>query len=322
MSSFQSLLQGYFVDRLVRQRAASAHTISAYRDTFRLLLRFATRKLGKTPSRLAMADLEAPFISRFLDHLEHDRGNGSRTRNARLAAIHGFFQYVALTEPAHALHCQRVLAIPSKRYERRTIEFLLPDEIDAVLSAPNCSSWIGRRDRTLLLVAIQTGLRVSEIIALRRDHVVLGNGAHVRCLGKGRKTRSTPLRPDVARALRAWLREEDHVGEQQILFSSSRGGPLSRDAVERIVRRHVTAATPKCPSLRRKRVTAHTLRHSAAMELLRAGVDRSVIALWLGHESMETTQMYLHADMRLKEQAMVLDDNLTSSATTITSPHP
>jgi integrase/recombinase XerD len=304
MTSFQALLQGYFVERLARQRSASDHTIGAYRDTFRLLLRFATRAIGKLPSRLAMEDLDAPFISRFLDHLEQDRGNGSRTRNARLAAIHGFFHYVALTEPSYALHCQRVLAIPSKRFERKTIEFLVPEEIDAILAAPDCSTWIGRRDRTLLLVAVQTGLRVSELIGLRGGHVVLGNGAHVRCLGKGRKERSTPLRPDVARALRAWLHHDRDDDSQQIVFASSRGGALSRDAVERIVRRHVAVAARACPSLKRKRVTPHTLRHSAAMELLRAGVDRSVIALWLGHESMETTQMYLHADMRLKEQAM------------------
>ncbi len=277
--TFPALLQGFFVDRLVRQRCASTHTVAAYRDTFRLLLRFATARLHKPPSRLDIEDLDACFVCQFLDHLERERGNGARTRNARLAAIHGFFNYVALTEPAHALLCQRVLAIPSKRFERG-------------------------RDRTFLLVAVQTGLRVSELISLRRGDVVLGNGAHVRCQGKGRKTRCTPLRRDVARVLDAWLREQSVVDPQRPVFPSARGGPLSRDAIDRLVGKHVTTALKSCASLSAKNITPHTLRHSAAMELLRCGVDRSVIALWLGHESMETTQIYLHADMRLKEQAL------------------
>lgn len=302
--NFQALLQGFFVDRLVRQRRASVHTIAAYRDTFRLLLRFANERLHKSPSQLCIEDLDASFLSQFLDHLEKGRGNCARTRNARLAAIHGFFQYVALTEPAHALLCQRVLAIPSKRFERGPVEFLTPVEIEALIAAPDSATWIGRRDRTLLLLAIQTGLRVSELIALRRENVVLGHGAHVRCQGKGRKTRCTPLRRDVARMLEAWLREQPTTDPQQSVFPSSRGGPLSRDAVERLVGKYVAIAAKMCTSLKAKNVTPHTLRHSAAMELLRCGVDRSVIALWLGHESMETTQIYLHADMRLKEQAM------------------
>ncbi len=302
--NFQALLQGFFVDRLVRQRCASAHTVAAYRDTFRLLLRFANEHLHKPPSQLSIEDLDASFLSKFLDHLESGRGNCARTRNARLAAIHGFFQYVALTEPALALLCQRVLAIPSKRFERGPIEFLAPAEIEALIAAPETATWIGRRDRTLLLVAIQTGLRASELIALRREDVVLGNGAHVRCHGKGRKTRCTPLRRDVARVLDAWLREQPSTDPQQPVFPSSRGGPLSRDAVERLVGKYVAIAKKTCASLKAKNITPHTLRHSAAMELLRCGVDRSVIALWLGHESMETTQIYLHADMRLKEQAM------------------
>ncbi len=302
--TFPALLQGFFVDRLVRQRCASAHTVAAYRDTFRLLLRFATARLHKPPSRLDIEDLDACFVCQFLDHLERERGNGARTRNARLAAIHGFFNYVALTEPAHALLCQRVLAIPSKRFERGPVEFLAPEEIEALLSAPNAATWIGRRDRTFLLVAVQTGLRVSELISLRRGDVVLGNGAHVRCQGKGRKTRCTPLRRDVARVLDAWLREQSVVDPQRPVFPSARGGPLSRDAIDRLVGKHVTTALKSCASLSAKNITPHTLRHSAAMELLRCGVDRSVIALWLGHESMETTQIYLHADMRLKEQAL------------------
>lgn len=302
--TFQALLQSYFVERLGRQRHASAHTIAAYRDTFRLLLRFAAARLKKTPSQLSIEDITVSFVAEFLDHLERDRGNSARTRNARLAAIHSFFHYVALSEPAHALSCQRVLAIPNKKFERGPVEFLAPDEIDALLAAPVTSTWIGRRDRTLLLVSIQTGLRVAELISLRREDVVLGNGAFVRCQGKGRKARHTPLRRDVAKILDAWLREQSAAGPQEPVFPSSRGGPLSRDGVELVIDRHVETARKTCASLNKKRITPHTLRHTAAMELLRCGVDRSVIALWLGHESMETTQIYLHADMRMKEQAL------------------
>lgn len=302
--TFQALLQGYFVERLGRQRHASPHTIAAYRDTFRLLLRFAVSRLKKTPSQLSIDDIAVSFVAEFLDHLERDRGNSARTRNARLAAIHSFFHYVALTEPAHALLCQRVLAIPNKRFARVPVEFLAPDEIDALLASPSIATWIGRRDRVLLLVAVQTGLRVAELISLRREDVRLGNGAHVRCQGKGRKARHTPLRRDVARVLDAWFREQSTEAPEDPVFPSSRGGPLGRDAVERIIDRHVETARKTCPSLSKKNITPHTLRHTAAMELLRCGVDRSVIALWLGHESMETTQIYLHADMRMKEQAL------------------
>ena len=302
-ASLPALVQAFFTDRLLRQRRASPHTIAGYRDAFRLLLRFALEQLGKTPTELELEDLDAPFIGEFLDHLEARRGNSARTRNARLAAIRSFFRYVALNEPAHALLCQRILAMPSKRHERRTIEFLDRPEIDALLVAPDTSTWTGRRDRTLLLVAIQTGLRVSELIGLRNQDVILGTGAHVRCEGKGRKHRCTPLRKDTVVMVEAWQREQRGLPEDP-LFPSLRGGPLSRDAVERLVAKHVAVAQPRCPSLERKKVTPHLLRHTAAMELLQHGVDRSVIALWLGHESVETTQMYLHADLRLKEQAL------------------
>ncbi|MFQ5382681.1 MAG: tyrosine-type recombinase/integrase [Dehalococcoidia bacterium] len=302
-ASLPALVQAFFTDRLLRQRRASPHTISGYRDTFRLLLHFAAEQLGKTPTELEIEDLDAAFIGRFLDHLEAERGNTARTRNARLAAIRSFFRYVALGEPAHALLCQRVLAMPSKRHERRSIEFLNRPEIDALLAAPDTSTWTGRRDRTLLLMAIQTGLRVSELIGLSNQDVVLGTGAHVRCQGKGRKQRCTPLRKDTVAMVEAWQRERRGFSEDP-LFPSLRGGPLSRDAVERLVAKHVAVAQPRCPSLKRKKVTPHVLRHTAAMELLQHGVDRSVIALWLGHESVETTQMYLHADLRVKEQAL------------------
>jgi len=302
-ASLPALVQAFFTDRLLRQRRASPHTVGGYRDTFRLLLRFAAAQLGKTPTELEIEDLEAPFIGRFLDHLEAERGNTARTRNARLAAIRSFFRYVALSEPAHGLLCQRVLAMPSKRHERRTIEFLDRAEIDALVAAPDTSTWTGRRDRTLLLVAIQTGLRVSELIGLRNQDVVLGTGAHVRCEGKGRKERCTPLRKDAVVLVEAWQRERRGLCEDP-LFPGLRGGPLSRDAVEHLVAKHTASAQQRCPTLKRKKVTPHVLRHTAAMELLQHGVDRSVIALWLGHESLETTQMYLHADLRLKEQAL------------------
>ncbi len=302
-NNFPALLQSFFTKRLLRQRRSSAHTIAGYRDSFRLLLRFAAERLGKAPSKLTLEELDAAFIGQFLDHLERDRGNSARTRNARLAAIHSFFRYVALEEPAHALLCQSVLAMPNKRYERRLIEFLQREEIDALVAAPNPSTWIGRRDRTFLIVAVQTGLRVSELIGLRCQDVVLGTGAHVQCTGKGRKQRATPLREEAEAMLGSWLPERNGL-DQDPVFPSIRGGPLSRDAVERLVAKHVKTAQQSCPSLSRKKVTGHVLRHSAAMDLLQHGVERTVIALWLGHESVETTQMYLHADLRLKEQAL------------------
>lgn len=300
---FPALLQHFFTDRLLQQRHASTHTIAGYRDTFRLLLRFAADRLGRAPSALTMDDLTPSFIAEFLDHLERARGNSNRTRNARLAAIHSFARYVAFSEPAHALLCQRLLAMPSRRYERKVVQFLTPAEIDALLATPNPSTWIGCRDRTLLLVALQTGLRVSELIGLTRDDIVLGPGAHVRCVGKGRKHRCTPLRRDAVTALEGWMRKHPGSPDDPV-FPGTRGGSLSRDAVERLVTRHACTAGERCASLKGKRVTPHVLRHSTAMELLVHGVDRSVIALWLGHESVETTQMYLHADLRLKEQAL------------------
>ncbi len=302
-AGLQSLVQSFFTDRLLRQRQASPHTISGYRDSFRLLLQFAKQRLGKMPSKLTIEDLDPPFIGLFLEHLEKVRKNTTRTRNARLAAIHSFFQYVALEEPAYSLHCQRVLAMPNKRHERRPIEFLNRDEIDALLAVPNLSNWVGRRDRTLLLVAVQTGLRVSEMVGLNCQDVVLGTGAHVRCLGKGRKTRCTPLRPETKRTMKDWLRERHGLPEQPV-FPSIRGGRLSRDAIERLIAKYTNLAQHTCLSLKRKKVSPHVLRHAAAMDLLHHGVDRTVIALWLGHESVETTQMYLHADIRLKEKAL------------------
>lgn len=301
--NFPSLLQRFFTDRLFGQLGASRHTVAGYRDTFRLLLRFAVKLRHRPPSGLRVEELDASFVSKFLEHLEHERHNSVRTRNTRLAALHAFFKYVALNEPTLAMHCQRILAIPAKRYDRGPVEFLTEEETAALVAAPAPSRWIGRRDRTLLLVALQTGLRNSEIASLRRQDVELGTGAHVRCLGKGRKSRCTPLRQDVAVALGQWLSERG--GEPTApVFPSSRGGTLSADALQRLVTRHVASAGRSCPSLTKKTVTPHTLRHTAAMDLLRRGVGSTVIALWLGHESPETTQIYVHADMRIKEKAL------------------
>ena len=306
-TTLPALLQAFFTDRLLRQRQASPHTIAAYRDTFRLLLRFADQELHKPATELRIEEIDAPFLGRFLEHLERSRNNSPRTRNARLAAIRSFFRYVALNEPGQLLHCQRILAMPDKRHEKRPVEFLNSAEVDALLAAPDLSTWTGRRDRTLLLVAVQTGLRISELIGLRRQHVALGTGAHVRCQGKGRKERCTPLRKDAVALITAWMREEPGPAEAPI-FPSLRGGPLSRDAIERLLAKHVATAAKRRPSLQHKRITPHALRHTAAMDLLQHGVDRSVIALWLGHESPETTQIYLHADINLKQQALARTD--------------
>lgn len=297
------ILQAFFTDRLMAQRQASPHTIASYRDTFCLLLRFIQQRIGKAPSSLSLQDLDAPLIGSFLQHLEQVRGNSPRSRNVRLAAVHAFFRYVALHAPDHSALAQRVLSIPPKRFEHTPIEFLTRPEIKALLDAPDQATWIGRRDRTLLLLAAQTGMRVSELIGLRCQDVSLGHGAHVRCLGKGRKARCTPLRKQAVKALREWLRERNGDSSDPI-FPSQRGGALSRDSIAHIVHKHITAAAQHCPSLQHKRVSPHVLRHSAAMDLLQHGVDSAVIALWLGHESVETTQIYFHADLQLKEKAL------------------
>ena len=298
------LLQRFFTERLISQQSASPHTVAGYRDTFRLLFRFTTERLRRPPSDLRIEDLDVSMLERFLDSLERDRGNGPRTRNHRLSALHAFFRYVALAEPALSLQCQRILAIPPKRFERGPVEFLTEDEITALVSAPTPDTWIGQRDRTLLLLTAQTGLRNSEITALRRQDVELGTGPHVRCLGKGRKSRCTPLRPNVIAAVKAWLSRHPGAAADPLFPSVHGGRRLSADAVQRLVARHVATAARACPSLKAKKVTPHTLRHAAAMALLRRGVDLTVIALWLGHESTETTEIYLHADMRIKERAL------------------
>ena len=303
MTALAPTLQAFFTERLITQRHVSAHTVTAYRDTWRLLLGFAAEHTGSAVSTLDLAQLDAPLIGGFCDHLEHDRGNSVRTRNARLAAIHSLFSYAAPRAPEHATVISQVLAIPPRRRERAIVSYLTPEETDALLAAPDRQTWHGRRDHALLLLAVQTGLRVSELTALTCQDAHMGAGPHVRCHGKGRKDRATPLISQVVRVLKTWLAEPGSAPGIP-LFPTQAGGRLSRDAVERLVAKHAATAEAACPTIKEKNVTPHTLRHTAAMSLLRAGVDTSVIALWLGHEDAETTQVYLHADMTIKEQAL------------------
>ena len=303
MSSLAPTLQAFFTDRLVRQRHASSETVAAYRDALRLLVCFASQHVHKQPSQLSIADLDASLIGSFLDYLEHERRNCVRTRNARLAAVHSFFGYAALRHPEHAEVIQRVLAIPPKRFDRAMISFLDRHEIDALLASPDRSTWTGRRDHALFVLAVQTGLRASELTGLTCGDIHLGNGPHVSCRGKGRKNRITPLIAGTVATLRVWLAERAG-GPTDPLFLTRRGQALSRDAVEHRLAKYVTSAAQRCPSLQTKRISAHVLRHTAAMQLMHADVDTSVIALWLGHENIETTQIYLHADLRLKQRAL------------------
>lgn len=303
MSTLAPILESFFTERLNHQLHASAHTVRAYRDTFRLLLRYTQQRTGKQPSELDLADLDATLIGGFLEHLEHERNNTIRTRNARLAAIRSMFRYASYREPAHAALIQRVLAIPDKRAHHPIMAFLSPAEVDALLAAPDRSTWIGRRDHALLVVAIQTGLRVSELCGLRCHDIVLGTGAHVRCYGKGRKERCTPLTRHTVSVLRVWLQELGHVDDQAV-FPTRSSSPLKPDSIGDLVDRHVSTARQHCPDWTTHKVTPHTLRHTTAMTLLAAGIDTTVIAMWLGHEHTQTTQIYLHGDLTMKQHAL------------------
>jgi integrase/recombinase XerD len=296
-------LEMFFTQRLARQLRASGHTIAAYRDTWKLLLAFTSQRAGKPASRLDFADLDATVAGAFLDHLEHERGNSIRTRNARLAAIHSMFSYAALHHPEHANLIARVLAIPAKKADKAIVTWLTEEETTALLTAPATVTRTGRRDRAMLHLAVVTGLRVSELTALTRGDLHLGGGPHVTCHGKGRKDRITPLTPALVTELQNWLREIP-AAPGQILFPGRDGRQLSRDAVERRLAVHTATAAAACPSLTGKKISPHALRHTAAMRLLHAGTDLTVIALWLGHEQTETTRIYLHADLTLKEKAL------------------
>ena len=301
--TFAALLESFFTQRLMQQRRASAHTIASYRDTFRLLMQFVHQRLHKPPSALALEDIDAPLVVAFLDDLEKSRAVTARTRNLRLTAIHSFFRYVAFEAPTHAAQIQRVLAIPAKRFQRSLVPFLSRQEVDALLAAPDQRSWSGRRDHALILLAVQTGLRLSELTGLRPEDLHVGTGAHVRVVGKGRKERCTPLSKNTRAVLAAWLREPLRATDQP-LFPNARGGRLSAHGVHYLLAKHVVAAARVCPSLKHKRVSPHVLRHTTAMDLLQEGNEQAVIALWLGHESIETTQVYLDADLEMKQRIL------------------
>jgi len=303
LESFAALLERFFTQRLMQQRQASPHTISSYRDTFRQFLKFIQRRLRRPPSHLTFEEIDAPLIVAFLDDLEKHQGISVRSRNLRLTAIHSFFRYAAFEAPANSAQIQRVLAIPSKRFTRTLVPFLTRPEVDALLVAPDQRTWSGRRDHAFLLLAVQTGLRLSEMTGLKREDVILGAGAHVRVIGKGRKERCTPIAKPTLTVLNAWLREQQR-GAGPVLFPSARGERLSVHGVQYMLNKHRVTASRNCPTLKQKRVTVHRLRHTMAMDLLQSGVDRAVIALWLGHESVETTQIYLDASLAMKEQAL------------------
>jgi integrase/recombinase XerD len=311
MSTLASSLQAWFADRLIRERNASPHTIASYRDTIRLLLTYASQELGVEPSRLDLGQLDAPLIGAFLDYLETDRGCGARTRNTRLAAIRTFYRYCMLSHPEHAATIERVLQIGPKRHERALVTYLTEPELDALIDAPDRSSWTGRRDHAIIILLAQTGLRASELTGLRCGDIHLGTGAHATTTGKGRKQRITPLTKHTAAVLRVWLAERGSPPTEP-LFPTSTGKPLTRKALARRIAKHATHAAERCQSLNAKTITPHVLRHTAAMRLLHADVDTTVIALWLGHEQVETTQMYLHADLGIKERALARTTPLDS----------
>jgi len=303
MSLIARSLQAYFTDRLIRERRVSPHTIRAYRNTIRLLVIFAAKRAGTSASALSFDDIDHKTVSAFLDHLEHDRGCSPRTRNARLAAIRSFYHYAALEHPEHAATIERVLAIPLKRTDRPLVTWLTKPELEALLAAPDQQTWTGRRDHAMILLAAQTGLRASELTNVRISDIELGVGAHVQTLGKGRRERVTPLTDTTVSTLRAWLKERGGKPADP-LFPTRTGATLTRDAVARRLTKYATIAAAACPSLAIKTVTPHVLRHTAAMRLLRAKIDSSMIALWLGHAEIQTTQVYLHADLSLKQEAL------------------
>jgi integrase/recombinase XerD len=303
MTLLAPTLEAFFTQRLMTQRQASPHTISGYRDTMRLLLGFAAERTGKPPSKLDFCDLDVHLVSAFLNHLENDRGNTVSTRNVRLAAIRSLFRYAALRHPEHAELIARVLAMPAKRFDRALISFLTTDEVKALLAAPDRNTLTGRRDHALLLTAVQTGLRVSELTGLRCQDLHLGPTNYLLARGKNRKQRTIPLTSQTVKVLTGWLKERQG-GSDEPLFPSNRHGQLSRDAVEWLVAKHTKAAAARCPTLLTKNVTAHVLRHTTAMTLLQSEISTAVIALWLGHEQESTTRGYLHGDLRLKQRAL------------------
>ena len=300
---FATLVRDFFADRLVNQQNVSPHTIAAYRDTFRLLLMFVQRDRKRSVDQLTLDDLNAPTVLAFLNDLQTTRGNAVRTRNARLAAIRVFVAYAASRDPSALLLAQRILAIPRKRFDRPLLGYLTRTEVDALLAAPNPTDWSGRRDRVLFSLMYNTGVRVSEAVGVQRGDILLGPCSSVRIRGKGRKERSVPLWKTTARLLESWLAEIDGHDRDPV-FPNRFGQPMSRSGVEDRLERAVSTATRICPSLAGKNVTPHTLRHTTAMHLQQSGVDVTVIALWLGHENLETTHHYVEADLEMKRRVL------------------
>jgi site-specific recombinase XerD len=300
---FSQLVQDFFLRRLITQRNASARTVESYRDAFELLLGFAERRTGKPPSALQLRDLDAPLVLDFLDHLENDRGNTIRTRNARLAAIHSFMRYAALRDPTSLPLTARVLAIPAKRFDRPVLGYLSREQVAAILAAPNPKTWSGHRDRALLATAYNTGARVSELTALRVRDVLLQGQLAVHLHGKGRKERVIPLWKNTAAELRGWFNRTNAQPDAPT-FPNRNGAVMSRSGVRDRLDRAVAAARQNCASLRDLPITPHTLRHSTAMHLLQSGTDLAVIALWLGHSSPAVTHQYLEADLAAKEAVL------------------
>jgi integrase/recombinase XerD len=300
---FSQLVQDFFLRRLIAQRGASARTVEAYRDAFELLLGFAEQRIGKPASTLVLADLDAPLVLDFLDHLETVRGNSARTRNARLAAIHSFMRYAAIRDPASLPITTQVLAIPAKRFNQPVLGYLSREQIAAILAAPDRGTWSGQRDAVLLATAYNTGARVSELIDLQVGDVLLNGQRAVHLHGKGRKQRIIPLWPTTAAELRTWLKAIN-TGPQAPVFPNRRGAPLTRSGIRDRLNRAVTIAEQRCPSLHGRHISPHTLRHTTAMHLLESGTDLAVIALWLGHSSPAVTHHYLEADLAAKEAAL------------------
>jgi len=302
-SLLSTFLQSFFMDYLILQRQVSNHTLTSYRDTFRLFLQFCQAHLHKSPSNLNFNDMSAGLVRRFLSDIETSRKVCARTRNQRLAAIHSCFHFASIDYPEYSDTIQQILAIPQKRYKQKSIDYLTSEEIDSLLSVPDKTNWLGRRDYTLLLVGIRTGLRVSELTHLKKGDVAIGASSYIHCFGKGRKERTTPLTKNTANVVKHWLKENEDNG-QELLFTNARHGQLTHDGIQYIMDKHIKIAQEQSPSLKKKRVTPHVMRHTTAMQLLQSGVDPMMIAIWLGHESVDTTQIYIKEDMKMKESAL------------------
>lgn len=302
-SLFAKLVEEFFLDRLIRQRNSSPQTVAAYRDCFRLLFEFSRDHMRKPTDRFVLADLDTPLVLAFLDHLEKVRKNSIRSRNARLAAIRSFLRFAALKDPQSLAVIQRALAIPLKRCSKPLVGFLSREEVQAILDAPDISTWPGQRDRVLLATLYNTGARVSEAIGIKVSDVILESSPNIRLHGKGRKDRTIPIWPATAVQIRRWLTRIDRSPDKP-LFPAIAGGPLTRSAITDRLRRAVREAAGKCASLSRRRVSPHTFRHTTAMHLLQSGVDITLVALWLGHESPATTHIYVEADLKMKEAAL------------------